>query len=114
MPTPQAFDVTVRQQPRAAIIELHGEINAGAEAQLHAAYAQAEKDDPDLIVLNFAQVGYMNSTGIALVVGLLARARKSKRRLVACGLTAHYQEIFEITRLSDYMPVFTDESAALT
>lgn len=114
MPTPQPFDVSVRRQPRAAIIELRGEINAAAEAGLNAAYVQADQDSPELILLNFEQVEYMNSTGIALVVGLLARARKSKRRLVACGLSPHYREIFEITRLADYMPVYGDETSALT
>jgi anti-anti-sigma factor len=114
MPPTHPFDVTVRRQPRAAIIELRGEINAGAEARLTAAYAQAEEENPELILLNFEQVEYINSTGIALVVGLLARARKSKRRLVACGLSQHYREIFEITRLADYMPLFGDEASALT
>lgn len=114
MPTPTPFDANVRRQPRAAIIELRGEINAAAEARLHAAYAQADQDSPEVILLNFEQVEYMNSTGIALVVGLLARARQSRRRLVACGLSPHYREIFEITRLADYMPVFGDETSALT
>jgi anti-anti-sigma factor len=114
MPTPQLFDVHVRRQPRAAIIELHGEINAAAEARLNGAYAQAEQDDPELLLLNFERVDYINSTGIALVVGLLARARKQKRRIAACGLSPHYREIFEITRLVDYMPVFSDEATALT
>ena len=113
MPT-DTFDVSVRRQPRAAIVELRGEINGKAEAGLNAAYEQAERDDPEVILLNFNRVEYMNSTGIALVVGLLARARKTKRRLVACGLSEHYREIFEITRLTDYMPVFGDESSALT
>ncbi len=114
MPTPQPFDVSVRRQPRAAIIELRGEINGAAEAGLNAAYAQADQDSPELILLNFEQVEYMNSTGIALVVGLLAKARKNKRRLVACGLSPHYREIFEVTRLADYMPVYGDETSALT
>jgi anti-anti-sigma factor len=114
MPTTQPFDVHVRRQPRAAIIELHGEINAAAEARLNEAYGQAEQDTPELILLNFERVGYINSTGIALMVGLLARAHKHKRRLVACGLSPHYREIFEITRLVDYMPVFSDEATALT
>jgi anti-anti-sigma factor len=114
MPTPPPFDAQVRRQPRSAIIELRGEINASAEADLSAAYAQAERDDPELILLNFERVDYMNSTGIALVVALLARARKSRRRIAACGLSQHYREIFEITRLADYMPVFGDEASALT
>jgi len=114
MPTTQPFDASVRRQPRAAIVELRGEINAAAEAGLSAAYTQAEQDSPELILLNFERVDYMNSTGIALVVGLLARARKGHQRLVACGLSPHYREIFEITRLADYMPVFGDETSALT
>jgi anti-sigma B factor antagonist len=114
MPTTHHFDVSVRRQPRAAIVELHGEINAGAEARLNAAYSQAEQQDPEVILLNFERVDYINSTGIALIVGLLARARKSQRRLVACGLSEHYREIFEITRLIDYMPLFADEPSALT
>ena len=114
MPTTQPFDATVRQQPRAAIIELRGEINAAAEEGLNVAYGLAAQHSPELILLNFAQVDYMNSTGIALVVALLARARKNHQQLIACGLSPHYREIFEITRLADYMPVFSDETSALT
>jgi anti-anti-sigma factor len=114
MPTSHHFDVTVRQQPRVAIVELHGEVNASAETSLSTAYAEAEQSNPELILLNFAHVEYMNSTGIALIVGLLAKARKNKRKIVACGLSPHYREIFEITRLADYMPVFGDEASALT
>lgn len=114
MSTTLSLDVTVRRQPRAVTLDLTGEINAAAEETLNAGYAQAERDDPEVIVVNFARVDYMNSTGIALIVGLLARARKNRRRLVACGLSPHYQEIFAVTRLVDYMPLFADEASALT
>jgi len=113
MPT-RAFEAHVRnQQPRVVVLDLHGEINAFAEESLNAAYAEAESELPELILLNFSDVDYINSTGIALIVGLLARARKNHRRMVACGLSAHYVEIFNITRLVDYMNVFPDENAAL-
>jgi anti-sigma B factor antagonist len=112
------FEASVRNQPDAqplaAVIDLHGEINATAEARLNAAYAEAEGQNPPSIVLNFGDVSYINSTGIALIVGLLARARKAKRRLLVYGLNPHYQEIFQITRLADFMTVFPDESSALT
>ena len=113
----QPFEVSVRHQPgaqpSAAVIDLRGEINAAAEARFHAAYAEAEAQNPPTIVLNFCEVSYINSTGIALIVGLLARARKSKRRLLVFGLSPHYQEIFQITRLADFMTVFQDEASAL-
>src|SRR5829696_5829078 len=113
MPT-KHLEATVRQEPSIAVIDLTGEINGFAQEVLDAAYAEAESNDPGAILLNFEGVDYINSTGIALIVGLLARARVSKRRLVAYGLSDHYVEIFEITRLSDFMSVFPDEESAMS
>jgi anti-sigma B factor antagonist len=110
----RAFEAHVRsQQPRVVVLDLQGEINAFAEENLNEAYAEAESQQPELILLNFSDVDYINSTGIALIVGLLARARKHHRRIIACGLSPHYIEIFNITRLVDYMNVYPDEGAAL-
>ena len=88
-----------------------GEINGFAEDALNAAYAEADAKDTKTILLNFKGVDYINSTGIALIVGLLAKARASHKRLLACNLSEHYVEIFNITRLSDFMSVFPDEEA---
>ncbi len=75
------------------------------------AYNQAESSNPGMIVLNFSDVTYINSTGIALIVGLLARARKSRRQLSVYGLSDHYKEVFQITRLSDFMQIYPDENS---
>ena len=109
----KTLEAAVRNQPSAAIVDLHGEINAFAEDVLNAAYAEAEGRGTDIILLNFSDVDYINSTGIALIVSLLARARKNHRRLLAYGLSDHYVEIFHITRLADFMSVFPDEASAL-
>jgi anti-anti-sigma factor len=108
------LEVGVRREPGGTVLDLKGEINGFAEGSLDAAYAEAEKDNPGTILLNFEGVDYINSTGIALIVGLLARARAAKRRLVAYGLSDHYVEIFNITRLSDFVNVFPDEESALS
>ena len=105
--------VTIRPVEGMVTIDLFGDINAEAERALNQAYGQAEVLDPERILLNFSAVGYINSTGIALIVSLLARARKAKRSLATCGLSDHYQEIFRITRLVDFMELFADEAEAL-
>ena len=85
----QPFEVSVRHQPDAqppaAVIDLHGEINAAAEARLNAAYAEAEAQNPPTIVLNFGEVSYINSTGIALIVGLLARGARPNAACSSSG-----------------------------
>ena len=107
------LEATVRQEPGVAVIDLTGEINGFAEEALNAAYAEAEAKNPEAILLNFEGIDYINSTGIALIVGLLARSRASQRRLLTCNLGEHYVEIFNITRLSDFISVLPDEESAI-
>jgi anti-sigma B factor antagonist len=96
------------------VIDLHGEINLGADQALLAAYDAAVQNDPRTVVLNFDEVEYINSTGIALIVGLLAKARKEHRTVRAFGLSEHYRQIFAITRLSDFMGIYADEDSAVS
>ena len=99
------FAADVEGMNGTAVIKLSGEINSKADAALSEAYNEAEAQDPAGITLDFQQVDYINSTGIALIVGLLARARAAHRPLAAVGLSDHYREIFTITRLSDFIEI---------
>ena len=64
-------------------------------------------------MLNFSSVEYINSTGIAMIVNLLSKARRDGLAVSAYGLTDHYVEIFEITRLSEFIRIVADEETAL-
>ena len=107
------FGAEVRQHDSTGVIDLHGEINLGADQALLAAYESAVRGDPRTVVLNFAHVDYINSTGIALIVGLLAAGRARSIPVRAYGLTPHYREIFEITRLADFLAINPDEDSAV-
>ena len=55
----------------------------------------------------------MNSGGIGLLVTLLVRAQRAGGRLVATGLSDHYRQIFELTRLDEAIQIDDDEDAAV-
>ena len=65
------------------------------------------------LVLNFAGLDYMNSSGIGLIVTLLIRANRQGQQLKAVGLTEHYRHIFHLTRLDEAIPLIDDESEAM-
>ena len=109
----ETFQATIRINGDAPVVDLAGEINADAEAALSEIYRGTSAQAPGRIVLNFGQVIYINSTGIALIVGLLAQARRDRREIVAIGLSDHYRQIFEITRLSDFMTIHPNEQSAV-
>ncbi len=111
--TTSDLQAAVRRRDGAAVIDLIGDVNGRAEQSLDRAWDEAMEPQPDAVVLNFNDAGYINSTGIALIVGLLARARAHTIPIRAYGLTAHYQEIFEITRLADFLAINPDETSAV-
>ena len=110
----QTFEVNIRYQDNKAVFDLFGEINAFADQALNAAFTEAETKHPDTFILDFDGVEYINSTGIALIVELLAQVRKEKKELVVFGLSDHYVEIFEITRLADFMTIYESEDRAMS
>ncbi len=97
----------------AAVLDIQGEVNAGAEAPLTAAYTQASESGARTIILNFSGLRYMNSTGIGLLVTLLIRASRQKQRLLAYGLNEHYRQIFKLTRLDEAIGLYDTEAQAL-
>ena len=106
------LEATVRQRGGVAILDLAGDVDSSAEATLQRGYDEASAAGGP-VVLNFAGADYINSTGIALIVGLLAQARARDVQITACGLSDHYREIFEITRLADFMTITDNEDGAV-
>ena len=105
------FGAEVTEVPDEVRLRLTGDLNARADETLADAYARVAELGPRRVSLDFGRVGYINSTGIALIVRLLADARRDGRTVRAIGLTQHYQEIFRITRLSDFMEIVEGDAA---
>ena len=96
-----------------SIVDIAGEVSGFAENTLMDAYTQASTDGAKTIILNFSGLEYMNSSGIGLIVTLLIRTQRQKQTLLACGLSDHYSQIFELTRLNEAIEVYNSESEAL-
>lgn len=112
--TPAKATMNVRQvNEQVSIIDIQGEVTASAEEALMAAYKQASADNTCVLILNFEGLDYMNSSGIGLVVTLLIRSQRQQQRLIAFGLSEHYQHIFELTRLNEAINMYGSEQEAL-
>jgi anti-sigma B factor antagonist len=101
-----------RIDEKTLVIRIRGDVTAASEQPLMAAYAQAT-ERTRAVVLDFSGLEYMNSGGIGLLVTLLVRANRQKQKLLACGLTDHYRQIFELTRLDEAIAIHPTETEAL-
>jgi anti-sigma B factor antagonist len=94
-----------------AVVDIKGEVTAACEPVLMSAYEAA--GGTNKLVLNFAGLQYMNSGGIGMLVTLLVRANRQRQQLAAFGLSDHYREIFELTRLDEAITIYDSEESAL-
>ena len=96
-----------------AIVDIGGQITRFAEGVLTDAHDQATRKGATAVLLNFSDLDYMNSSGIGLLVTLLVRSQRNGQQLGAFGLSDHYREIFELTRLDEAIAVYADEATAM-
>ena len=110
----RATRMDIRQvDGRTAIIDIGGDVTAASESVLMSAYEKSAQQGARRLVLNFSGLEYMNSGGIGMLVTLLVRANRHNRQLAAFGLSDHYREIFELTRLDEAITIYDDEQSAL-
>jgi anti-sigma B factor antagonist len=112
MPQAQVMMDVRKVNDRVSVIDVKGELTAFAEGVLMQAYNQASDRRVHAIVLNFEGLEYMNSSGIGLLVTLLIRINREKQRLLTYGLSEHYRNIFQITRLDDSISIYDSEEEA--
>jgi anti-anti-sigma factor len=105
------FTVTVTTGGEMPVVELGGQIDRDAEVELLAAFDQAS-EGASSVALDFARTDYINSTGLAVLVQVLAKARAAGREIHVHNLSPHYREIFLITRLSDFVTLHPERTAA--
>lgn len=68
---------------------------------------------PRRLVIDLSGVPYMDSSGVASLVKLMARARKGNIVLSLACLTDRVRGVFEITRLDNVFQVFKTTQEAL-
>lgn len=103
---------TLREAPPLTIIDLEGEVTTFSQQPIEVAYEQASQNGAHAILLNFSNVAYLNSAGIAVVIELLTKARQRDQSILVTGLTDHYVKVFRYTGLEPYVRICATEEQA--
>ncbi|HZW05118.1 MAG TPA: STAS domain-containing protein [Anaerolineaceae bacterium] len=109
----RTLEAEIEKRNGIAIIDLKGEISSRAESTFLDAFERANDQHSRVILLNLEQVEYINSAGIALIIRMVADARQTGCPVAVSGLSQHYREIFHITRLDDFVTIFSDRDEAV-
>ncbi len=105
--------VTVRDSGPVKVIDLEGDVTTFALDKVRNAFAEAARDDARSILLYFRQNDYINSRGIAILIEQVHQASKAGRTVAICGLSDHFQNIFRMVGLTQYLNIYQTEAEAL-
>src|SRR5262245_37264469 len=113
MAQPNARVSVRRAFDQVAVLDVMGELTSSADSALLNAYEQASSDGARVLILNFSNLEYKNSSGIKLLVTLVARAKAAGQRLFAVKMSDHYQDVFLGTGLNEGITIYASEAEAL-
>ncbi|MDM8521444.1 STAS domain-containing protein [Anaerolineales bacterium HSG6] len=108
------IQVSVRTFDQATVIDLMGDVTTFAEEAINQAYQSISSDGASNIVFNFRENDYINSAGIAILIGIVTEARKRDQKLLMTGLSAHFQKIFRMVGLTQYADLHPSVDDALS
>jgi anti-sigma B factor antagonist len=97
----------------AAVLKMEGDVTSFAEGDLMGAFDAGLAAGDKKFILDFTKVEYINSSGIAIIIQILSKAKKTEARVLCCGLTPHFQKVFEMVGLKKYTEILGNREEAL-
>jgi anti-anti-sigma factor len=107
------LNVTTRERDGVAVIDLVGDVTTFAEEKINAAYREVTNRNARYVLLNFRQNDYINSAGIAILIGIVTEVNRNNQKLAVSGLSSHFQKIFRMVGLAQYAEIYQDEDEAV-
>ena len=96
-----------------AVLRFEGDIASTSREAVLGLYQSLPKDETPLVLLDFARVDYINSSGIALIIQLLIEASGAGQKVAAFGLSAHFTKVFTMVGITKYATLYATEAEAL-
>ena len=106
-------EISTRLQGDVSVIDIRGDITALAGQPVEEAYEGLSAAGAKKILIVFAPECYINSGGIAVLIGILAQTKKRAQLVRMTGLTPHFQKVFAMVGLTKYAQIWPSEHAAV-
>ncbi len=107
------IEVSTSQKDDVSIITIKGDVTALTGGAIEDTYQQTTAAGSKKILLVFSKESYINSGGIATLIGMVSESRKKGQVIRVTGLSEHFQKIFDMVGLTKYIQIFQSEEAAL-
>lgn len=109
-----SLKINIRETADAVILDMSGRVSLGeALADLRDSIREALAGDQKNILLNLAEVSYIDSSGLGQLIGSYATVTSRGGRMKLLNLQKRVNDLMQITKLLTVFETYTNEGAAL-
>ena len=95
------------------ILELNGRLDSNTSKLLEDKVMEVLGQGRKKLLMDFADVDYINSTGLRVLLLALQQLKKNQGKLVLCSIKDYMKEVFEISGYTEIFPIFSDQPEGL-
>ena len=104
-------NATATTQP--SVVPLDGEIDLHVSPRVALSLNQAINNKPSKLVVDLSKVGYIDSSGLAVLIEAMQSVEEYGGIFAIAGMQETVRSIFEIARLDQVFRIFPDVDSAL-
>ncbi len=109
-----SLKINIRETADAVILDMSGRVSLGeALVDLRDSIREALAGDRKNILLNLAEVSYIDSSGLGQLIGSYATVTNRGGQMKLLNLQKKVNDLMQITKLLTVFETFTNEGAAL-
>jgi anti-sigma B factor antagonist len=105
--------INQEQKNDVMICKIEGEINLNTSPELRKIFDTTINKNIKKVLVDFSQVGYIDSSGLATLIELFQRLKKIDGKLRICDMQDKVKNVFEITKLHKLFEIYDSQEMAL-
>ena len=107
------LQLEIAEKGGVSVVSIRGDVTAVTGGSIEEAYNGMTRGGVRRILFLFGKDCYINSGGIAILIGIASASRKSGQAVRVAGLSEHFRKIFHMMGLTKYVTIFPTEEEAL-
>lgn len=106
------MEIRIEQIDDIWILMLKGELDAASSIKFDEAIEKVQAHQPRKILIDFAELTYISSAGLGVILSHLDELEQRKTRLALCSMQARVANVFEILGIDQLLSIFPSRQHA--
>lgn len=108
------MEVQVEEKDEVVVFRISGRLDAASSPQLEKKISSIIDSGHFRILLDLANVEYLSSAGMRLMLSISKRLKNIEGKIVACSLNDEVMDVIRMAGFDQVLEVYPTEAAALT